>query len=82
MEDIITKSLFSNKRERKNMDLLGFRLPPLGGFLGPRSAGHLANSGSTCRGALAIFFASHESKFNVPSECCTMEAHRVLGHTA
>jgi hypothetical protein len=35
----------------------------------------------TGRGALALFFASHESSFKVPSECYTMAAHRVLGLT-
>jgi hypothetical protein len=33
-------------------------------------------------GALAIFFASHESSFKVPSDCYTMVAHRALGLTA
>jgi chemotaxis signal transduction protein len=36
----------------------------------------------TGRGALAIFFASHESSFKVPSIVITMAAHRVLGLTA
>jgi hypothetical protein len=36
----------------------------------------------TGRGALALFFASHESSFKVPSDCYTMAAHRVLGLTA
>jgi hypothetical protein len=36
----------------------------------------------TGRGALAIFFASHQSSFKVPSDCYTMPAHRVLGLTA
>jgi hypothetical protein len=36
----------------------------------------------TGRGDLALFFASHESSFKVPSDCYTMEAHRVLGLTA
>jgi hypothetical protein len=29
-------------------------------------------------GALALFFASHESNFKVPSDCYTMASHRVL----
>jgi hypothetical protein len=33
----------------------------------------------TGRGALPLFFASHESIFNVPSDCYTMASHRVLG---
>jgi hypothetical protein len=37
---------------------------------------------ATGREALAIFFASHESVFKVPSDCYTMRAHRVLGFTA
>jgi hypothetical protein len=36
----------------------------------------------TGRGAMALFFASHESIFKVPSDCYTMAAHRVLGLTA
>jgi hypothetical protein len=36
----------------------------------------------TGRGALALFFASHESNFKVPSDCYTMTAHRVLGLTS
>jgi hypothetical protein len=36
----------------------------------------------TGRGDLALFFASHESSFNVTSDCYTMEAHRVLGLSA
>jgi hypothetical protein len=35
----------------------------------------------TGRVALALFFASHESNFKVPSDCYTMAAHRVLGLT-
>jgi hypothetical protein len=34
------------------------------------------------RVALALFFASHESIFKVPSDCYTMGTHRVLGLTA
>jgi hypothetical protein len=37
---------------------------------------------STGRGALALFCASHESSFKVPSDCYTMAVHRVLGFTA
>jgi hypothetical protein len=36
---------------------------------------------STGRGALTLLFASLESKFKVPSDRNTMEAHRVLGVT-
>jgi hypothetical protein len=36
----------------------------------------------TGRGALAIFLASHEFSFKVPSDCYTMAPHRVLGLTA
>jgi hypothetical protein len=36
----------------------------------------------TGRGALALFSASHESNFKVPSDCYKMTAHRVLGLTA
>jgi hypothetical protein len=30
-------------------------------------------------GLLALLFASHESNFKMPSECCTMATQRVLG---
>jgi hypothetical protein len=33
----------------------------------------------TVRGALPLFFVSHESNFKVPSDCYAMAAHRVLG---
>jgi hypothetical protein len=36
-------------------------------------------SSGTGRGDLAIFFASHESSFKVPSDCYTMATNRVLG---
>jgi hypothetical protein len=36
----------------------------------------------TGRGALALFFTSHESSCTVPSDCYTMATHRVLGVTA
>jgi hypothetical protein len=36
----------------------------------------------TSRGALALFSASHESSFKVPSDCYTTATHRVLGLTA
>jgi hypothetical protein len=36
----------------------------------------------TGRGGLALFCASRESSFNVPSDCYTMAAHRVRGLTA
>jgi hypothetical protein len=36
----------------------------------------------TGRGTLALFFASHESSFKVPSDCYILAAHRVLGLTA
>jgi hypothetical protein len=36
----------------------------------------------TGRGALALFFASHVSCFNVPSDSYTMSPHWVLGLTA
>jgi hypothetical protein len=42
---------------------------------------HLRVISSTGRGALALFFASHESSFKVPSNCYAMAAHRVLGCT-
>jgi hypothetical protein len=35
----------------------------------------------TGRGALALFFAPHESNFKAPSGCYTMAAHGVLGLT-
>jgi hypothetical protein len=33
----------------------------------------------TGRGALALFIASHESSFKVPSDCYTTATHRVMG---
>jgi hypothetical protein len=36
----------------------------------------------TGRGALALFFASYESNFKVPSDCYTMATYWVLGLTA
>jgi hypothetical protein len=56
------------------LDLFAFCRPPTPGYM-------RAISG-TGRGALALFFALHESSFKVPSDCCEMATHRVLGLTA
>jgi hypothetical protein len=62
-------------RARANLDLLA--------VCRPSPPEHMKVIKGTGRGALAIFFASHESNsFNVPSDCYMMAAHRVLGLTA
>jgi hypothetical protein len=43
--------------------------------------GHMTVISGTSRGALTIFFASHDYNFKVPSDCYTMAAHRVLSLT-
>jgi hypothetical protein len=44
--------------------------------------GYVGVISGTGRGALALFFASNDSDFNVPSDCYTTATHRVLGLTA
>jgi hypothetical protein len=61
-------------RGRAYLDLLAFYRPSPPDYMRVISG--------TGRGALALFFASHESSFKVPSDCYTMVAHRVLGLTA
>jgi hypothetical protein len=51
-------------------------------FCSPSPPDYMRVISGTGRGALATFFASHESSFKVPSDCYTMAAHRVLGFTA
>jgi hypothetical protein len=51
-------------------------------FCRPSSPDYVRVISGTGRGALALFVASHESSFNVPSDCSTMAAHMVLGFTA
>jgi hypothetical protein len=59
---------------RAYLDLLAFGEPP------PPDCMRVISG--TGRGALALFFASHESIFKVPSDRYTMTAHRVLDLTA
>jgi hypothetical protein len=57
-------------RVRANLDHLMFRRPsPLD---------YMRVISGTGRRALALFFASHESIFKVPSDCYTMASHRVM----
>jgi hypothetical protein len=51
-------------------------------FCRPSPPDYMRVISGTGRGAFAVFFASHESNFKVPSDCYTMAAHRVLGLTA
>jgi hypothetical protein len=51
-------------------------------FCEPSPPDYMRVISGTGRGALALFFASHESSFKVPSDCYTMTAHWVLGLTA
>jgi hypothetical protein len=50
-------------------------------FCGPSPPDCMHVVSGTARGALAIFFASHESSFRVSFDCYKMAAHRVLGLT-
>jgi hypothetical protein len=58
-------------RARAYLDLLA--------FCRPSPPEYMRMISGTGRGALALFFASHESSFKVSSDCYTMAAHRVLG---
>jgi hypothetical protein len=60
-------------RARVYLDLLAFCTPSPPDYM-------RAISG-TGRGDFALFFASHESGFKVPSDCYMMAAHRLLGPT-
>jgi hypothetical protein len=51
-------------------------------FCRPSPPDYMRVISCTDRGALALFFVSHESIFKVLSDCYTMAAHRVLGLTA
>jgi hypothetical protein len=51
-------------------------------FCRPSPPDHMRVISGTGRGALALFFASHESSFKVPSDWYMMAKHRVLGLTA
>jgi hypothetical protein len=62
-------------RARTYLDLLAFCIPSPPDYMRVISG--------TGRGGLALFLASHESSFKVPSDCYTMSAYRrVLGVTA
>jgi hypothetical protein len=61
-------------RARACLDLLA--------FCRPSPPDYMRVISGTARGALALFFASHESSFKVPPDCNMMAAHRVLGLTA
>jgi hypothetical protein len=50
-------------------------------FCRPSPPDYMRAISGTSRGAIAIFFASHESNFEVPSDCFMMASHRVLGLT-
>jgi hypothetical protein len=69
----IQQGFLSILRARAYLDLLAFCIPP------PRD--YTRAISGTGRGALALFFASHESNFKVPSDFYTMATHRVLGLT-
>jgi hypothetical protein len=51
-------------------------------FCRPSPPDYMRVTSGTGRGALALFFTSHESSFKMPSDCFTMAAYRVLGLTA
>jgi hypothetical protein len=70
----IQRGISSILRARAYLDLLA--------FCRPSPPDYMREILGTGRGALAIFFASHESNFKAPSDCFTMAAHRVLGLTA
>jgi hypothetical protein len=70
----IQRGILRILRARAYLDLLAFCKPSLSDYM-------RAISG-TCRGALGLFFASHESSFKIPSDCYIMAAHRVMGLTA
>jgi hypothetical protein len=60
-------------RARAYLDLLA--------FCRPSPMDYMRVISGTSRGALALFFASHESSSKVLSDCYMMAAHRVLGLT-
>jgi hypothetical protein len=64
-------------RARAYLDLLAFCRPSP-----PDYVRVISGTGRGGGGDLALFFASHESSFKVPSDCYTIAAHRVLGFTA
>jgi hypothetical protein len=51
-------------------------------FCRPSPPDYMRVISDTGRGALALFFASHESRFKVPSDFYIMATHRMLGLTA
>jgi hypothetical protein len=72
--DHIQRGISCIFRARAYLDLLAFWTPSPPDYMRVTSG--------TGRGALAIFFASHEPNFKVPSDCYVMATHRVLGLTA
>jgi hypothetical protein len=70
----IPRSISRILRARAYLDLMAFHTPSPSDYMRVISG--------TGRGALALFFASHESSFKAPSDCYTMATHRVLGLTA
>jgi hypothetical protein len=70
----IQRGILCILRARAYLNLLAFCRPSLPDYLRVISG--------TGREALAIFFASHKSSFQVPYDCYTIAAHRVLGLTA
>jgi hypothetical protein len=48
-------------------------------FFRPSPPDYMRVISGTGRGALGLFFASHESSFKVPPDCYTIAPHRVLG---
>jgi hypothetical protein len=70
----IQRGISRSLRARAYLDLLAFCIPSPPDYMRVISG--------TGRGALALFFPSHESDFKVPFDNYAMAAHRVLGLTA
>jgi hypothetical protein len=70
---IIHRDMSSIFRAHAYLDLMA--------FCKPYPQDYMRVISGTGRGALAIFLASHESSFKLPSDCYTIEAYRVLGRT-
>jgi hypothetical protein len=72
-EGHIQRGILRILRPRAYLDLVA--------FCKPSPPDYMRVISGTSRGALALFFASHESRFKMPSDCYTMAPHRVLGLT-